>query len=146
MKKETRLYNVIFPLWMLLMMPQMWLAVIPANFVADSLVLLIAMYALRIDGKKDFYKKTVLKVFMSGMLADITGALLLLGGVLIGLGSRGDEWYMTVPAIIISAAGIFVLDYFFSFGKCTGKERIRLSLIFAVCTAPYTFLIPSSWM
>ena len=52
MKKDIRLYNVIFPVWMLVLFPIMWLIVIPANFVVDSLVLIGCMYFLKIDNKK----------------------------------------------------------------------------------------------
>ena len=47
MKKQTKLYNVLFPVWMLMLFPQMWLMVLPGNFLIDSLVLVIAMYILK---------------------------------------------------------------------------------------------------
>ena len=58
----------------------------------------------------------------------------------------GDEPYLTVPALLISAALIFVLNYFVTFRKIDRKTRLTLSLIFAIVTAPYTFLVPSSWL
>lgn len=38
MKKDMKLYNVIFPIWMLFFLPPVRLVVLPANFVIDSLV------------------------------------------------------------------------------------------------------------
>ena len=35
MRRETRLYNVILPIWMLLLFPQVWLIVIPGNLIVD---------------------------------------------------------------------------------------------------------------
>ena len=42
-KGRVKLYNVLFPVWMLMMFPGMWLIILPGNFIIDSLVLLITM-------------------------------------------------------------------------------------------------------
>ena len=47
MKKDVTLYNVLFPLWMLLMFPVMWLIVLPGNFIIDSIVLIISMLIMK---------------------------------------------------------------------------------------------------
>ena len=64
MKKEIKLYNVLFPIWLLMLFPVCWLFIIPGNFIIDSLVLIISMYALKINDKKQFYKKNILKIFI----------------------------------------------------------------------------------
>ena len=62
MKNENkRLYNVIFPVWMLILFPAAWFVVLPSNFIIDSLVLIIAMYAIKLCEKKAFYIKQILK-------------------------------------------------------------------------------------
>ena len=145
--KETKFYNVIFPVWFLLIFPQVWLVVLPGNFIIDSIVLIISMFALKIAEKKEFYKKHILGIFLFGMLSDIIAAVFLL--FMVGyfeLGRLGDEWYLTVPALLIAAGLIFVLNYFFTFGKSDKALRLKLSLIFAIVTAPYTFMIPTSWI
>ena len=146
MKKGTRLYNVIFPFWMLILLPAMWLIIIPANFVIDSLVLIITMYVLKLPDKKQIYKKSILKVFLFGFLADIIGSGLLLVALWLGWSNMGDELYLTIPALIISGALLFVFDYYISFRKLEKPVRLRLALTFAIATAPYTFLIPTEWM
>ncbi len=147
MKKDVKLCNVLFPFWMLLLFPQMWLIVLPGNFLIDSLVLLISMYALRIESKKQCYKSSILKIFVFGLLSDAVGsAYMFLMMVGFEIGHMGDELYLTVPAILISAVLIFVLNYFVTFRKYIPKNRRALSLIFAALTAPYTFLVPSSWL
>ena len=81
------------------------------------------------------------------MLSDIIGAaymFLLMWAFEVG--SMGDELYLTIPALIISAALIFVLNYFVTFRKSDKTLRLKLALIFTIVTAPYTFLIPSSWL
>ncbi len=146
MKKGTRLYNVIFPFWMLMLLPMTWFAVIPANFAIDSLVLIIAMYVLKLQDKKQIYKKCILKIFLFGFLADIIGSGLLFVALLLEWSSMGDELYLTIPTLIISGVLIFVFDYFFSFKKLEKPIQLKLALTFAIATAPYTFLIPTEWM
>ena len=51
-KKDVRLYNVLFPMWMLVSLPMVWYVVIPGNFLIDSLVLIIAMKVLKLLGNK----------------------------------------------------------------------------------------------
>ena len=147
MKNETKLYNVLFPFWMMMLFPVTWLVIIPGNFVIDSLVLIAAMFALKLSEKKDFFKKHILKVYLFGMLSDIAGAGLMLIMMLgFELGHMGDELYMTVPALLLSAALIFVFNYKVSFKDQEKPLRLKMALIFTVVTAPYTFLIPSSWL
>jgi len=43
-KGQTKLYNVLFPIWMFYFLPTVvWLILLPGNFLIDSLVLLAAM-------------------------------------------------------------------------------------------------------
>ena len=145
--KNIKLYTVLFPFWMLLLFPQMWAIVLPGNFIIDSIVLIISMFALKMTEKKQFYKRHIFQIWGFGMLSDIVGAaymFLLMWAFEVG--SMGDELYLTIPALIISAALIFVLNYFVSFRKSDKALRLRLALTFAIVTAPYTFLIPSSWL
>ena len=146
MKKNVTLYNVIFPFWMLYLFPVMWLIIIPSNFLIDSLVLIISMFALKIADKKQFYKKHILKIFAFGMLSDIIGAAFMFLTVWLEISTMADEWYLLVPAIILSASAIFLFNYFFTFKKEDKNIRLKLSLIFAIITAPYTFVIPTSWI
>lgn len=146
MKKHINLYNVIFPFWMLMLFPQVWLVVLPGNFIIDSIVLATSLLILKIQEKKLWYKKYILKIFLFGMLADIIGAGYMFLMVILELARMGDELYITIPALILTAILIFVFNYFFTFKKIDKKTRLKMSLIFGLITAPYTFLIPTSWM
>ena len=147
MKKNVTLYNALFPLWMILIFPQSWLIVIPGNFIIDSLVLLIAIKVLKIENIWKFYRSSILKVFSLGLVADFIGSIYILI-FMIGfkIGHMGDELYLTIPALLISAICIFVFNYYISFRKCEKKIRFKLALTFAIATAPYTFLFQSSWL
>jgi len=145
-KNRVKLYNVLFPFWMLLLFPQMWLVILPGNFIIDSLVLIIGMSALKIVDKKQWYKKHILKIFLFGMLSDIIAAgymLLMVMTVLKDVIVMADELYLTLPAVIMAAALIFVFNYFFTFKKNEKLLRLKFSLLFAVVTAPTTFLFHS---
>ena len=144
--KNTKLYNVIFPFWMLMLFPQVWLIVLPGNFIIDSIVLILTLTFLKAQDKKLLYKRYILKAFLFGMLADIIGGAYMLLLVVLEVSRMGDEPYLTIPALILTALLIFVFDYFFTFKKEDKRTRLILSLTFAVVTAPYTFLIPTSWM
>lgn len=144
--KNNKLYNVMFPVWMLILFPVVWLVVIPGNFIIDSIVFIISMYCLKLENKKQLYKKNILKIFVFGFLSDIIGSLILLAMVYLEFGVMGDEWYLTVPTLFIASGLIFVFNYFITFRKLDFKTRLMLSLIMAIVTAPYTFLIPNSWI
>lgn len=143
MRKEIRLYNVLFPLWMLLLLPTMWLIVLPANFIIDSIILLILMHVIGVRRKMRFYKKRILKVYFIGLFSDLIGSIYMLGMTFLGLGQMGDEWFITLPALLISAICIYLLNFYITFKKFDTKTKIMMSLTYAIVTAPYTFLVPS---
>ncbi|MBR5264115.1 MAG: hypothetical protein IKV50_05400, partial [Clostridia bacterium] len=101
--RDVTLYNVLFPLWMILLFPQMWLVVLPGNFLVDSLVLLITMAALKIPSQKRWYKQCILKIFGIGILSDLVGAgYMLLMLIVFDVGSSGSELLLSLPALVIS--------------------------------------------
>ncbi|MDO4175388.1 MAG: hypothetical protein Q4D42_11555, partial [Eubacteriales bacterium] len=71
MKRNVRLYNILFPMWMFWLWPTpVWLIILPANFVIDSLVLLAAMKWKRIADWKNAWRKSIVKVWLLGFLSD----------------------------------------------------------------------------
>ena len=75
MKRELRLYNVIFPIWLLFLFPTVLILVIPANLAVDSLVLLLTLLALKHDGKRAVLKQLWWKFWLLGFAADGVGVL-----------------------------------------------------------------------
>lgn len=144
-RSKIRLNNVLFPLWALMLFPQVWLVTIPGNFLVDSAVLLLAARVLRVGPLGAFYKRKILPVFALGFLADIAASAAMLLGMMALPVQMGDEWFLTVPGLLLAAGLIFLFDYYGPFKDC-GPHRLRLALAFAIVTAPYTFLVPSSWL
>ena len=146
-KKGIKLYNVLFPFWMLMLFPQLWLIILPGNFIIDSLVLIIRLKLLKIGDRKQWYKTYILKIFIIGMISDIMGSAYMLFMMLVfDVGYMGDELYLTIPGLVIASVWIFLLNYHVTFKNLDKKMRLKLAVIFAVATAPYTFLVPSSWL
>lgn len=146
-KNEVRLNNIIFPFWMLLIIPGLWLIILPANFVIDSLVILITMSIIGIEGKGKIYRKTILKAWIFGFISDLIGTLtVFICSYIYGGGGFDDDPAVTMPGIIVAAIMIYVFNYFLTFKKYDKKLRFKLAISLAIFTAPYTFLIPTSWM
>lgn len=143
--KEIRFYNILFPIWMLMLMPTAWIAVLPINFIVDSLVILITMKAIGVKYKGKMYRKSILKVWIFGFVADMIGAGALLGAMYADI-FRGDEIYITLPAMLIAALFIFIFNYKISFKEYDKATRLKMAINLAIFTAPYTFLIPISWI
>ena len=156
--KNYKLYNVMFPIWMLILFPTVWLIVIPANFVIDSAVLLLGAHFFLRGREKEIWKKSILKVFIFGFLSDFVGAGFLTAGLFIssyfekstvfeeacnGPTTIGG-FFILLFAVIFSAVCIYFADYKFSFKKIEAEvsQKKKLALLMAIATAPYTFFIP----
>ena len=146
-KNNIKLFGITWPSWMLLFFPDLWLYDILCPFIINSAVILFRLWIFKVPNKKQWYKKHIVKLYAFGLVAYIIGIAYML---LLHWGFRlfryGTEPLLTVPAVIISAAMIFVFDYFVTLKKEDKKLRFKLSLIFAVATAPYAFVIPADWM
>lgn len=154
MKKKFKLYNFLAPFWMWAwLLPSMWVIILPGNFIIDSIVLIISMFALRIPDKIKTYWNRIFVVFGFGLLSDFLASAAMYAAMFItgkigfhNVFSLGDELYLTIPGLLIAMALIFVFNYYITFRKMPKSTRFKLALIFAVVTAPYTFLVPSSWL
>ena len=156
--KNYKLYNVLFPLWMLILLPATWLVVIPANFIIDSLVLILALHFWLKKPIKEIWKKSIIKVFVLGFLSDFVGAGFLLGGLYVSswfdFGTVFEEtcngpqsfggFLVLLFAVALSAICIYFADLKIAFKKLDLEisEKKKLALALAVLTAPYTFFIP----
>ena len=159
-KNEIRLYNILLPLWLLMFMPPALLVTIPVNFAVDSAVLFLASHFVCRKMGKMLWKKSILKVFLLGFLADLIPAAILFALLFLLEGTPAEAFYsaaVTNPlsgvgsaliifcAVLTASALIYVFDRFIAF-KNTGLEKSqvhRLALFMAVLTAPWSFFIPA---
>lgn len=164
--KNIIFYNVIFPIWLLLLIPFSWVIVLPINYVIDLFVIIVTLAIIGVSEKRKLAKSIILKVWIFGFIADIIGAIFML---LITMIPFPDEkvfrewWYhnivfavsydplanqyaflWTTFCVLVSMCFI----YFFNFKICLKKTsvdkaaKIKLSLALAIFTAPYLFYFP----
>ena len=164
MKKQTRLYNILLPIWILYFFPQVWIITLPGNLLIDCGVLLLALLALKHQGKKAVLRQLWWKFWLLGFLADFIGAALLFSSLYLStlpapVGPWAEQYlsdimlncFRSVPAFLWTLAGIALAGvclYFFdrrAMRSCTlltRREKHIVALTMAVITAPWTFLVP----
>ena len=154
-EKSVRLYNVMFPIWLLMLIPVLWIWLLPINFFVDSLVVLGTMAYFHYEGKKQVWKKSILRVWGIGFLSDMIGALLIFGIYSLVVSTVNWEVHMppleqiiTLPGIALAGVMIYYLNRKFAFRKTDldPSQIHKICLALAVFTAPYTMLIPMSWI
>ena len=177
-KKSVTMYNLIFPVWLLLSPlmlaiftpPTPWILVILVIMLGNLLVdWAVVAVSLRCQGISDIKRRSLavlLPVWLGGFLADIIGTLGM--AAVLFVGSDNDWFYHNIHAplayispfespwallwgvscLLISAVCIYLFNSRFCLRKAdlTDVERKRTALALAVITAPYTFLLPTSWL
>ena len=150
--KNNRLFNILFPVWLFYLLPTgMWLLILPANFLLDSLVLYLAARYLHLEAGK-LWQQSIVRVWLLGFISDFLGALLILAAALLQdkICPGWNTFYfpgatlLAIPGVILSAGCIYFFDRRFAFTK-TGldeKQTAVLCRFLAVFTAPYAMLIP----
>lgn len=167
--KDVKLYNVIFPIWMIWLFPITWIVVLPANFIIDMIVVILTLKVLKVKDIKAVTKSVILKVWIFGFLADFIGTFLMLISNLIDFDYNspiGEWWYNNITnavsynpyssiwallwvimCVLTSAILIYLFNYKVVLKKSSLDEgqKKRLALSLAIFTAPYTFLLPTRW-
>ena len=82
MKRTVRLYNILLPIWLLWIFPQVWLIVLPGNLAIDCAVLLLTLLALGCTAKQAVLRRVWWRVWLNGFLADAAGVVWMLLGLL----------------------------------------------------------------
>lgn len=153
MTEKNRLYNILFPIWLFWLWPTvLWLVILPANFVIDTLVLVIAAYLLHLRPLFTVWKCSILKIWVIGFVGDFLGAALILAIMLLidatglHINTMLFPWttLISIPGVMLSGWLIFWGNKHFSFQKLglNAVQLHRLSLALAVFTAPYAMMIP----
>ncbi|MBQ4599403.1 MAG: hypothetical protein IJB19_05785 [Clostridia bacterium] len=168
MKKECKLYNLLFPMWLLWVFPPFIIVCGVGNLIIDAAVILIAAKCLKIDCFFKKNKTSILKAWGLGFAADFIGAgflfavsqaLYFLGTSFESLAYLNDyvRWnvdynpfanmyalLLTILAIAISGICIYLFNKKISFKKVdmTEHQKKVISLVMAIATSPYLFLIP----
>lgn len=166
MKKDVRLYNVIFPIWMMFLFPQVWLIALPGNLVIDVLVLAVTLRALKHPQPWAVVKQLWWKFWLLGFLSDFVGVAALLPTLFAGTLLQeipALEWlydqiapvmhnpFLSPVAFLWTLAAVGLAGYcIYRFDKramraCTllsEVEQHKIALSMAIVTAPWLFFIP----
>lgn len=152
--KNTKLYNVFFPIWLIMMIPPFVLVAAAVNLIIDGAVILIMLYLKKAEMERKELLASILSAWGFGMLTDYIGMLILL---FIGMNFDFLEVYnvwkdplsLVVYIIVIASVGwiIFKFNYNMFLKKgLDGNLSQRIGVAMGVITAPWTFLIPSNWL
>ena len=151
MKRDIKLYNLIFPMWGIyfyaILFPYFFVLLLPANFIVDTVMLLLLFFLFKVPEKKELYRKGNWKAWGFGFLADFLAA-----GVLVILSSAVSlpfhiyAPFSSVGAFLFATVGVVlagVLIYFFHIRFVwkgilleEGKKK-KIALGMAILTAPY---------
>ena len=163
MKQELRLYNVIFPVWMMFLVPQVWLIALPGNLVIDVVVLAVTLKVLGHGSKLAVVKELWWKFWLFGFLADFVGVAALLPCLFLmsvpGIGGVMEDMFsplmhnpfLSLPSFLWMAAAVALAGYCIyrfdmrAMRDCdalTDGEKKKIALAMAVCTAPWLFFVP----
>lgn len=78
MKRDIKLYNLIFPMWGIyfyaILFPYFFVLLLPANFIVDTVMLLLLFFLFKVPEKKELYRKGIWKAWGFGFLADFLAA------------------------------------------------------------------------
>lgn len=168
-KNSIKLYNMIFPIWLLCLIPITWLVVLPANFLIDLLVVVLTMKYLKVKDIKINAKSVILKVWIFGFIADFIGTISMVMANLINFNYEtqlGKWWYHNISnavsynpfesiysilwvtaCVIITAFFIYLFNYKFCLKKLnlSNEQKKKIALSLAIFTAPYLFYLPTVW-
>lgn len=168
-RKNVKLYNIIFPIWLLWLIPTTWIVVLPANFIIDLLLVVLTLKYLKVENIKPIAKSIIFKVWIFGFLADFIGTFLMLLSNIIDFDYNtpiGEWWYNNITnavsynpftsiyailwvtvCVVITAILIYIFNYRLVLRKSglEDSQKKKLALSLAIFTAPYTFFIPTAW-
>lgn len=117
MKRDIKLYNLIFPMWGIyfyaILFPYFFVLLLPANFIVDTVMLLLLFFLFKVPEKKELYRKGIWKAWGFGFLADFLAA-----GVLVIISSAVSLPFSYICAVFLCGS-VFICNGWRSSGRGT---------------------------
>ena len=162
MLQKNCLYNVIFPIWMLLLFPQLWIITLPLNLFIDWSVLWFTLGHLQVpkERRKRKCKRVILLVWLLGFIADFMGAFLMFvwnivdfeevsfgNAIMYHPFQRFDSFLWVSFCVVITGSIIYYFNRHIALRNLPLEEGAlhKLALSLAIFTAPYLFYLPTAW-
>ena len=117
-KKPVRLYNILLPIWLLWIFPQVWLVILPGNLLIDCAVLLLA-------------------TLVTGAVVSATGLIAFIGLLaphIARLLTRSSRFSTTVLAGLAGAVLLLVADVL---ARSVGSSEVPVSIVTSLLGAPF---------
>lgn len=158
--KKQKIFNIVFPIWMFMLIPENWIIILPLSYIWITIILLIALCISKVDNKNEIYKNSIIKVWLFGFLASLIGATLMsiptfFNTKIEALNNIGSNPYRNpisllylLLVIVITTCIIYLFNKKCSFSS-TAIDHVRknkIAKIITICTLPYLFLIPTEHM
>jgi len=162
MKRDVKLYNVIFPIWLIVFLPTwLWLIIIPANLAVDCLVTWLSAKRLGVADIRGTLRHTWWRFWLLGFLADFIGGVWMVAGMYLSVPLE-KLWPDTLSGIMHNpfthpAAFLWTLAGIALAGVCIylfdrrvlkhcpaldDRQKRGIALAMSLITAPWLFFIP----
>ena len=164
-KGETVLYNLIFPVFLMVWIPSfLWILLIPANYLWDRFIFTFAMKRENVYGYQTKARDYTGWLCLAGFAADFLCSAMLLGlclfvssqpydswvfrhlNVSLGWNPPADMWGFAIMLVIVWISGCFVALFDKWILRKTGdfseEECTKIALTMGILTAPYLMLLP----
>ncbi|MCO7175122.1 hypothetical protein ACFP7A_05885 [Sporolactobacillus kofuensis] len=151
-------HHVIFPVFMFYSFPPLLGFASLANLLIDMLVFILAIKFFSIPVAWRQGLNMFISLWLIGLVADVAGSLFLTftGAISLKMKTNLVNYFSIyasptsilffILAVVLSGFIIYWLDRLYLSGPLSKKQAARVALVFAFLTAPYTFLIPTSWI
>ena len=168
MKKDIKLYNILFPIWLLWLFPSFWIIIVPINLTIEVLVQYFSYKKLGVKDIKGNINASFLRVFLLGIVSDALASLFLFllvmtnslipttgslrifaekvyTGLMMNPFTNITSLLLIIIAIAISTLVSYKLFIRYAFDKANlDDEEIKyMSRKLAIFSAPYFMLIPT---
>ncbi len=162
--QQIKLYNIIFPIWLMIFFPPVILITLIGNWIIDSAVLIGCYFLFKPNKEMNwllFYKQNIVKVWLFGLLSDLIGAVILFAcvglqdflgisnEVINGISFDPFSSFLALTLILVSMliSGLLILlfNFNFTFRDSIKDEltRWKTAAFIAIITLPWTFLLPT---
>lgn len=147
-EQNKRLYDLIFPFFMIWIFPPMMIIALVGNYIVDGLVIFIVLWLNKVSIRKAHWGYLT-KMWAIGLLVDILGMVTLI--VTVGAGPNSYTiWNAPLTAlgflVVVLGCGVLIgwANYVMS-KKYISEQKVRwaIAISMGVITAPWTFLIPT---
>ena len=147
------------PIWALFIIPETILPITILNIIFYTLVFILILTFRKVVNKKLVFKKSILKIIIFSLISDALGKGIMFSicfsnpfaifeAIYTNPFSSIVSLIITLPVIALCIILVYFLDSKFAF-KNTNLEMIeqkKISLILAIFTAPWIFLLPTDWL